>query len=281
MVNKEIDLKDVVRTLLKNKKFIIYFTLTIIILTLIATLLWPKVYESVSVIQLARLDTIKDSVRPSGEIFTVIEAKAIAESSEILMPAIEKYLDEQTSLEDFKRNNLEVLILQETIGRDQKPINYIQIKVKYKDPEIAQKINLEITYQFFNYTLPYYNKVYDVLSKDLTETNNNIAQIEEDILDTENQINSLSNQQLTTEGISKSTLLTNILSSYKSRLTTEQDKRNNLEESIANKREYQIISEPQVSNKPVSPNILLNILVALIAGIFFAVIYVFLKEDMK
>jgi len=275
MVNNDLDLKEIVKVISKNRKFIVYFTLIILALTLIISLVWPKTYESVSEIQLAQLAQPGQPITGSADIFSVIESKNIIESSSIIEPVLSKYSRDINYL-DFIKDNLYVEILQETIGRDQKIINYLKVSILYKNPEITKKMNEEIINNFFEYAQPYYDFRYNVLIKGESEVNANIEQLEKDITLTENQIKTISNVQLTTEGVSKSTLLSDILSEYKSRLSLEQEKRIDIENKLANKREYSMIGAPQIPKKPTSPNILLNLTVALFAGLFLSILIAFI-----
>lgn len=277
-MDEELTLKHIWKTIEKKSKFILYFTLAIIFITLIISLLIPKTYESTSEIRLAQLSQAGDSA--GVDIFSVLESKNIIESSEILIPAIEKYSPEM-SYEDFLKDNLNIEILKETVGRDQKTINYIKITVYDKSPENAKLINEEIIKNFFEYAQPYYNSRLQVLIKDQSETTLSIEQLKKDVETTQNEINSLSNSQLSTEGISKSSLLTNILASYKSRLSIEQDKLIDIENKLANKKEYSIISEPQIATNPTSPNLPLNLIASLIIGLFLSLLIVFIKESLK
>lgn len=274
---EELDINNLYALIVKNKKFIAYFTLTILIVTFLITLVWPKTFESTSEIQLAQLAQSGQQTTQTMDIFSVIESKNIVESSSVIMPVINKYCHE-ISYEDFIKDNLYVNIISERIGKDEKAINYLQISVFYKNAETTKKINDEIINNFFEYTKSYYDERYDVLIKDKYETNANVAQLEKDIQNTESQIASISNEQLTTEGISKSTLLTSILSGYKTRLSVEQDKRIDIENKLANKREYKIISEPSVPDKPSSPNLWINLLISLIVSFVLSLIILLQKE---
>jgi len=277
-MKEEIELKDLIDPIVKNKKLFIYTILIVIALTIVISLIWPKTYGSTSEIRLAQLSQAGDSA--SMDIFSALESKNIIESSMIINPAIEKYTLE-SKYEEFVKKELEVEVLKEIVGRDQKLINYIKITVFNEDPEKAKLINEEIIKNFFDYALPYYNSRLHVLIKDQAETTLGIDQLKLDIENTQKEINSLSNNQLSTEGISKSSLLTNILAPYKTRLSAEQDKIINVENKLANKKEYSIISEPQISEKPASPNIPLNALIAFIIGIVIALLTTYIKESLK
>jgi uncharacterized protein involved in exopolysaccharide biosynthesis len=279
MVDKELGLKEVAKICSRNKKFIIYFTLSLVILTLIVTLAWPKTYKSVSEIRLAQLIPAGDiTSQTTQDIFSVIESKSILESSSVIQPAIDKYCP-KIRYENFINENINIRIISERIGKDEKAVNYLEITVYSKDAKTASELNKEIITNFFNYTMPYYSARLSVLEDDLAEANNNINQLETTIKKTQDEISSLRNSQLSSEGLSKSTLLSQILSQYQTVLIDEQDKRTDTENRINTKKEYAIISAPQIQNKPVSPNLLVNLIISTVAGIIISLVYLLVKEE--
>lgn len=267
----EVDLMDYILIIKKRWKFILFFVLIVLIITLNISFFWPKTYESSSVIQLGNI---------GGEIYSSAESKNLIESSIILSPVIEKiYAGNPTNVEQFRKSSLVVDTVSEKMGVVQiQPISYISIKTIANKPQQAKEINEAIIDQFFNYTLPEYETGLKLMTEDLKETEETISQLNLDIFKLNSNIDTLSSQQLSSEGISKATLLRNLVFDYTNKLISEKDEKFLIQESLNKKREFKIISYPYVPSERASPSIRFNLSVAFILGLLFSIIIVLIKE---
>jgi capsular polysaccharide biosynthesis protein len=295
---EEINLTDIWRTIVKRKKTIISITLTIIILVTLFSLFSVKIYESESTISIAKIE--------GKEIFTAAEAKNIILGSAVLMPVIEEYFseEEKPSLKEFREDNIEVKIVVEGIDYGNKEItNFLNVKLKANGKVLSRDMALSVVNNFFNYTNEEFNKQKDVIlqeydaaknsiEKQLIETEEKIKRYEDNVASTENEINSLTNTQMSGEGISKSTLLKDILANYRDNLETEKSKKIdlenqletiklNLQKRLIGTEESKMISQPQIPKFSSGQSTKKNAFLALIIGLFISILFVLFQETLK
>jgi len=271
-MDNELELEDIINPVVKNWRFVAYFTISVFVLTFLVTLAWPKTYESVSTIQLGRVD---------GEIFPSIESKYLLQSSQILGSIIANLSEEDIGLYEFREEMLDVIILTETIGRDTKQINFLRVAVRADEPLKAMQENEEILKNFFAYVAPFYNKKLAILQEEDRQTRMNLDQLEGDIRGLQKQIDSVNGYSLSSEAVSKSTLLSDIINSYKSRFLAEQNHLIDIQGKLAGSRQYLIISEPQIPVKPISPNLPVNLLVGFAIGIVLGSLVIIIKANWR
>lgn len=254
----ELTLTDYFEVIKKRKGLIIKLTLLIIFFAIVFLLISPKTYESESIVQLANIN---------GEIYSSAESVNLIRSLIILAPVINDFFtqDKKPSISSFNKNNLKVSVImeQKTFSLITE-ISYIHIKTKAKKPEEAKEMNEAIIQRFFDYVKPEYEAKLVLLESQLQETKQSLEDVEKEIA-------SLQNKQLDTEGISKVTLLKNLLFGYKLQKA-------DLENKLSNKREYKVISEPEVPTSYSEPKIKFVLLEALVIGLLISIIWAFLKE---
>ena len=308
----ELSLADYWSVVKKKRRMIIGLTLAIVIITAIASLVCPKTYESQGVVELGKIGIkLEIGIAEAGKfdssfIFEPEEAKNILKSSVVLVPVIEEFFTKKDmmTLEKFNEKFMEVEIITEQISlRETRVTPYISIKVKADKADKSKEIVSAVIGRFFDYTKEEfskqkgliekeYNKSRENIEKELNERKLSIIQFEREISDLQKQIDSISSEGLSTDGISKATLLKALLDSYKGRLSNEKNKKIQLEQylkdieldldkKLANTEESKVISYPQVPLKPSKPKMLLNILVALIIGLFASVLLAFFSEALK
>ena len=272
----ELDMAECWKILAKRKKAIIKWTILIVLIVGVISFLTPKTYESVSVLQLG-------DVR--GPVLEPSEAKNLLESSIILIPVIDKFFANETvGLEAFKQNNIEIGLITERLGTKEEALSAIRITAKADSPIMAKEINEEIIKSFLNYALPKYERDLNLTLEDFEQTKKDIERQESEMEQLKNEIDSLSSNKLIENGTSKSKVLVNgiaNLASYEQLLKNENDKRILLEEQLNQKKEFEVLSEPQIPLKQSSPKTSLNILIALVSGLILSIALVFFQEAVK
>ena len=149
---------------------------------------------------------------------------------------------------------------------------------------MAKEINEQVIRSFLNYTLPKYEKDLNLTLEDFEQTKNAIERQESEIEQLKNEIDSLSNNGLIENGTSKSKVLVNgiaSLASYENILKIENDKKVLLEDQLNQKKEFVVLSEPQIPLNHSSPRTSLNILIALVSGLILSIAFVFFQEAVK
>jgi len=277
----------------KRKWMIVGLTLLIVIIAAIVSFATPKTYESDAIIQLGEVN--------GKLIFKPEEAKIMIRTSRILEPVIDKFFlkEERPSLIEFNKKILEVDFIKEQVQPGTYVVtNYVYLKIRSNNAVKSKEMVLAVIDEFFDYADEGFNEKKNMVVWDYNQTKRqaekefNIQELKKDISDLQKQIGSLSSSDLSTEGISKITLLNSILDSYKSRLLDEKNKKISLEqtlttleidldEKLVNTNEFKIISEPSVPSKHVEPKIRQNLAIALVLGLFFSVLLAFFLEAIK
>lgn len=277
MKENEVDIIDVWNSIKSEKKMIISLTLIVVVLTLVFSLIIPKTYESQSVVQLAN---IKDMIK--GMPYDSLESKTIIKSTSVLLPVINEFYeaDDEMSIKKFIDEHLQVEVIGEVVGRNNVDrIPYLRIITRADEAAKAKEMNEMIIENFFSYVEPRYNKKLKVVQQDLNKTKEDIVKLKNDIGGLESNIDTLTSKQLSGEAISKVTLLRDILSNYKNRLNDEENRLINLKNQIANKKEFKVVSEPQIPLDYSEPNVKLNVGIAFIAALLFSVLLALLKTQ--
>jgi len=304
-------LADYWRIIKKKRKFILTSTLAIVLITAIISIVCPKTYESEAMIELGKVGEIElqrvgeTEVKEGSErlIFKPEEAKNIIKSSTIINPVIEKYYKEEDemTLDRFNDYIMDVEIITEKISlREVRVTPYVSLKIKADNATKCRDIALDVVNGFFDYTkeefeeqkqvfIKGYNKTKEGIKKELSIRNSNIRKIKEEISNINELMDSLS-KETSNDLMTKNILLNDLLGNYKEMLLEEEKWKTNtegnlrdakfeLDNRIANTEEFKIISYPQVPLKPSKPIIWLNLVVALVIGLFISVSFAFLQES--
>jgi capsular polysaccharide biosynthesis protein len=272
----ELDMAECWKILAKRKKTIMKWTILIVLIVGVISFLAPKTYESVSVIQLGEV---------RGPVLEPSEAKNLLESSIILNSVIDKFFANGTvGLEAFKKNNIEIGLITERLGTREDALSAIRITTQADSPIMAKEINEQVIKSFFNYTMPKYERDLNLTLEDFEQTKKDIERQESEIEQLKNEIDSLSSNELIENGTSKSKVLVNgiaNLANYESILKIENDKKVLIEDQLNHKKEFVVLSEPQIPLKQSSPKTSLNILIALVSGLILSIALVFFQEAVK
>jgi len=277
-------LTDYLKIIKKNRKKIIYVTSLVVLITLAISLIWPKTYESHSMIELAKIGSVSNyGVIEYPTIVEANEAEKIIRSSAVLEPVIKKFFpEEDITLKEFNEDYLEIEIFEQRISWNLIGFEpYLAIKTNANNAEDSKDINEDIIDKFISYVQPIYKRRTNVLTKQLNISKKETKAIKKEISELMKEINSLDDNKLSTEGISKSTLLRSILSEHQESLIERGDKELQIEMQLAGKRDFKVISEPKVPSRYSSPIIIINLLISLFAGLFISLSLVLIQESMK
>jgi capsular polysaccharide biosynthesis protein len=328
-MEQELNLLDYWRIIKKRRKIVLTITLLVVLVASIHSIIKPKIYESESTVQLAVVGT--------KYLFTHEEAKNIIESSTILEPVLESSFKngKRPSVSSFK-GYLDVEIVYEEVGKKEQLIPpFLKIRVRAHNPVVSQKLALAVTNEWMTYIgkefdiqkaliLSRYNDSRDpiwdnlrveryqsrleYLQERVKQTQENIASYKVQTAELESQIRSSSLSGAS--GIAEISLLTSILSTYRSRLTNEQESLVSLEKQLrqedfnfeertleveSNREDRQrrfielflylkepaIIDYPEVPNKSITPGIKHDMLIGLGLGLLISISVAFILEWSK
>jgi LPS O-antigen subunit length determinant protein (WzzB/FepE family) len=165
--------------------------------------------------------------------------------------------------------------------------------------EIKQPVFLE-----YNETLRLaeldYNTSMKNIDYEIAQRNLAIESLEKDAAEMEERIKSIESGELSTESLSKATLLRTILSDLEGRLNNEKNskiflERSKMEERVSYERsvknakvsfdaqmavvrEFKVVSSPQVPKSYVYPKVALNLELSVIAGLLFSCVFVLVRH---
>jgi LPS O-antigen subunit length determinant protein (WzzB/FepE family) len=273
----------------------------------------PKTYESEAVIQLGGVYDQK--------VYDTVEAKSILLSAAVLDPVRLKYYP-KLSHREFA-DAFDVELVSGEVGLRQL-IVAPQLKVKFKagDAIESKDVLSEAIASFFGYAnerfdeikqpvfLEYnetlrlaeldYNTSMKNIDYEIAQRNLAIESLEKDAAEMEERIKSIESGELSTESLSKATLLRTILSDLEGRLNNEKNskiflERSKMEERVSYERsvknakvsfdaqmavvrEFKVVSSPQVPKSYVYPKVALNLELSVIAGLLFSCVFVLVRH---
>ena len=267
-VSNKSDIKQYSEIITNNKKTIIKTTLSLTILVLLLFLIYPKPYESFSVIQVGKIDKFE---------YTPTEAKTIIESYEVLKPIVDEY-NPKIDVKEFKEKHLNVEIIKDSLGFQVESTPYVKIITTEKDAETAKTLNSKIIESFLSQVSPNYELNLNVLTNELSEIKQNIEKINSDISEIEMEIKRLGDNSLTGETTSKITILRALLSEKRTALSEERILKSEIEKTLVGKKEFKIISSPEVPKNHSGPGTLLVLIITLIISFCLSLMYILIKE---
>ena len=282
IASEKSDMSRYIKRIKDNKKTIVKITLSITIIVLLIFLIYPKSYESSSVIQIGEIKgattgTITGTTTgtTTGVKYSTVESKAIIESSEILNPIIKEY-HPKLDIKNFIENHLKTEVIKETIGFQVETSQYIRLTTIENDPETAREINSKIIENFLSKVIPEYNLNLEVLTNELSEIKENIDSIKADISDLEKSMESTSIGN--TENL---ITLKAILSNQREILTEESARKFELERILSSKKEFKIISFPETPKSPSFPGAIQVLIITLIISFAISLLYVSIKKPLE
>ncbi|NQV88201.1 MAG: hypothetical protein HQ402_01410 [Parcubacteria group bacterium] len=261
----EIDLSGIISGVSKNKGFIVKTMLAVVVLTIIVSFVLPKTYESNSVIHLGNV---------GGGVYTVVEVKNIILSSDILLPVKNKFFGDKISFDEFKKKYVEVNLVLERVGlAENKEVPLVTVSARARTAQNAVDLNQGILDNFLSYVNPEIEKLINLKEEELEITNKDIQRIENSLAIFAYEI-SILKKSLGEQEISRILILRNTTASLESGLLAKQNLKYHLENVLAKKRDFKIISSPQLQDKPIFPKLILNIFVSIILGLLLSFLVV-------
>jgi hypothetical protein len=224
--------------------------------------------ESESVIRL-REGLVGDQEKKKE--YFIVEAKTLIKSSTVLMPVIEEFFEkkDKMDLERFNKNYLTIDLIEEQINtRENLIISYLKISIIAESPLRAQQINEKIIEGFLEYVKPYRDKNVNIILDKIEFKEYEILELESEIASIEDELFNRSKIKLI-----PLSFLKGLLPSFNKRLSEARFEKKDLELELNEKEKYEIVSEPQLSLES-NRNILLNLIISFLFGIFISSIMV-------
>jgi len=261
--NKEVELIDYIRVILKRKLWVFWSFILFILAGLVITLLMPKIYESRAIVSIGNLNS--NLIEGPEELIEVLKENPAFEQIAQLMGI------ENPSEQDAERikKNLKIKTKTRT--------NIMLISAQERSPQNAQAI-VQATADF-------------IIKRHLTIIQEKNLFLQARIKEIENQIKSAEEQsellQLKIDQLNQpvteaqATALVAYLGSRRFVIESINILKSDLSaakiELIENKNSY-LSSSPTVPNKKIKPSLKLNLIVAGLLGIFIGLFWVFLLE---
>ncbi|MCD6085386.1 hypothetical protein J7J41_00085 [bacterium] len=271
---KEIDLRDYLKIILKRKWLILGIGLTVTIITFLFSFFSPKVYEISTSIEIGKSFGEPSLKKLIQEELNLLKNSIQEESNLLESPIqIKTKIEEGIYREIQEKFNLKV--------ENPKNTNLILIKIESKNPEKDKKILEELNKIILEDHQKKLESQTSIFSKKEKIINAKISSLNREKKAIEERVKIL-------EGISpqKRTLSEKFfLSESREKIERKEQEINNLQEKllflqkqIATLQPTEVIKEPTISKKPIKPNIILNTICALLLGLFGGIFFAFAKE---
>ena len=263
----EIDLREYIFLLWKNKWFIIgLFFIAILGTLLVSQFYLSPVYQTEAIIQLSNIDNLysdSDSVRQ------------ILKSNRLVNPIMDKYDQEYSDaqLNSYIENNIKV----SGINNGQ-----IRLSVKNGNPNLTLNITNDIINDFLEQAEESYKKYISRKEKNIKDLKSQIEKIDKRILSVNKGIDKLKESNF--EPAEKSILINeqvNLLELLYNQKSDYQEKVRELENEVSGFYSLEVLNEAYLPENPISPNTKLNVAIAGVLAIMLGVFIVFFKEFLK
>jgi len=259
---KELTLVDYVKIILKRKICLFVFLLIAIIAAVTITLSLPKKYESGAIVKIGKFQN--EPVISKEEIIKLFRQR----------PYLKKVL-EVLEIETSERN---IAFIDKAISVENKTTeDLITIETRGKSPEEAKTICNAVTSVILTESKRNFEKKEEILGKRISALNNSLSDFKKEIEIIEDDINRFDPPKNEAEGIALQAYLTregNIKYSIK-------DVENNLENIAIQKMKDTnsfIASPSYLSEQKVSPSLKINLIISVLLGFFFGLIWIFILE---
>jgi capsular polysaccharide biosynthesis protein len=255
----EIDLRELINVVIKRKKLILGIFLVSVIITAVISFLIPRTYLSTAIIQTGIADT---------PLIGIAEAGQMIKTHDFLNP-IAKELELEVTPESLK-SAITLKKIEDT--------SLIQLEVKYQGMGTSYKLLRAIVDSFLAKNNELYQQRTDFINQQIKEFDTQINSVQSDISRTQELIQNLSLSEKISEidaGV-KIILLQNTFSSYYDNLTNLFAQNNNLRLILVKAKEFKLVD--LTKPKPIKPNRKLNVALAGVLSLMFAVFLAFFME---
>ncbi len=263
----EIDLREYIILLWENKWSIIgLFIIAILGTGLITQFYLSPIYQTEATIQLSNIDKLYSNPE---------SVRQIIKSSKLIAPIIdENELDySDARLNSYIENNISVSKITD---------RQIRLSVKNGEPNSTLNITNDIIHKFSQRSEEVFEKHLSRQKENIADLQREIENIDERIISINQEINKLKNSKF--ESVEKSILINeqiNLLNLLYNQKNEYQNKVRELENKINRFYSLEILNEPYLPEKPISPNTKLNIAIAGVLAIMLGVFIVFFREFLK
>lgn len=303
----EIDLRELFRTLFKNKKIIVIITLLVTLSALIYAFTIPKVYEAKAVLKIGEYKLA--NTNNTNNHIIIADSSELSKELEILfIDILKNQKGRESKIESIivpknQKNFLEIIAngsSNETVQREvQKVIDYIQSNHKKilddvknlhetKAKQVEGKISL-----LKDKTLPTLQEKIDRYTKDLTLYELNFLDIQSNLKKIKD-----SNPTLAALQINEQRYLSDIIVKLKDSLEVFENEKNNIEVIELEKlneelKTLQVLMEPHnyknteivgsvmTNDYPVKPKKSLIVTVAFVTGFIMSIFFIFFLEFIR
>ena len=257
---EEIDLMDYVKVIIKRKGLILKVFLIVIIITAFFSLISPRVYK---------IDTSLEIGRIGNEVLEVpLQVKEKIEGDVYGVLVREKLKISEGEYPKIKVEN-------------PKDTNLIKIEIESPKTQLAENILKEINNLILIAHKEKIKVKKELLEKDIERIKNKVAFLEEEKKNLEAKVNALEKILPYQQDPGTQFALFDAkekLERKKQEIENLYLKINSLQSSLEDILPTQIVKIPTISERPIRPKLLFNIIIAGVLGLFLGVFWAFLKE---
>lgn len=252
---KEMELRDYLEIIIKNKRLIIVGLVFCLLITLVVTIIF-SVYETKAIFQNASFEL----VTPNGQLekFCFIdnqEINAELRSHQILGEVLaqrglsfEKFLKNVT-VENFKDSAL------------------FQIRVQSKNPQDALAVLEGVLDRFFKSGQLLVEQKTEFLKRELAKTNREINELKPLVKETESRLEKEGTPK-NSPAYEKVALLSLVYSGQRERLLGEVKRKNTVGNQLASLKGFEIICPPTTPSRHLKKRLVKNLFLSSVAGLF-------------
>lgn len=300
----EIDLRELFRTLVKNKKIIIFTTLIVTLIAVVYALMAPKVYEAKAILKIGeyKLTDTKDKI-------IIANGAELSKELEILfIDILKNEEDREAKIENInipknQKNFLEITANGSSNKLAQAEIQKVIDYVKENHKKILDDIkNLHETKvkQIEGKLMLLKTKTLPSLQEKIDRYKKDIKTYEANFLDVQSNLKKIkdTNPTLATLQINEQRYLADIIIKLKDSLENFENKKNNieaveieqLEEELKtlnmlmesyNYKNTEAIGNIMTNNYPIKPKKTLIVIVAFVTGLILSIFLVFFLEFIR
>lgn len=268
MYEDEIDLREYIDVICKNKKVVIGVFLMIVLSAFVFSFLAPKVYEVSATVQLGQAGGLLIS-KPEATQMMLSRSNLSGVSQELGLRESPESMRSSIKIEDVKDTDL------------------LRIKITSSQPGKALKVAGVLASFLAAQGQQKYQQAFSLLTDQLSEVDLDIKDLSESLTKVKDLSATLAspNELSRDDAILRMLLLQNVLSSTKENLLEFKKQQNELKQALSRAKEFVVVDQPSVSADPISPNkkkiVILSIFLGVIASIISAFFVEFWQRNFK